>query len=275
MSNNPYYDRLIKYRDEIRKVTDFEPEIAIVLGSGLGNFADNIDVVATVDYRDLEDFPFSTAPGHVGQFIFGNLNGKKVACMKGRVHYYEGYEMSEVVLPLRVLHLLGCDKAIITNAVGGINKSFSVGSFMACRDLISSFVPSPLRGPNIDELGVRFPDMSEIYDKEYIKILKGIAEKNNIELHEGVFIQLSGPQYETASEIIAYRNMGADTGGMSSGVEAIACSHMGMKVCGINCITNMSTGILDQKLTGEEVIEVANKVSTHFETLVKELVKEM
>lgn len=275
MSNNPYYDRLLKYRDEIRKVTDFEPEIAIVLGSGLGNFADNIDVKCTVDYHDLEGFPFSTAPGHVGQFIFGTLNGKKVACMKGRVHYYEGYDMSEVVLPLRVLHLLGCQSAIITNAVGGINKSFNVGSFMVVKDVISSFVPSPLRGPNIDELGVRFPDMSDIYCKEYREKLLNIAKKNNIELHEGVFIQLSGPQYETASEIKAYRNMGADTGGMSSGVEAIACSHMGMKVCGINCITNMATGVLDQKLTGEEVIEVANKVSTHFETLVKELVKEM
>lgn len=275
MSNNPYYDRLIKYRDDIRKVTDFKPDIAIVLGSGLGDFARHIDVKATVKYQDLEGFPCSTAPGHVGQFIFGTLNGKNVACMQGRVHYYEGYEMSEVVLPLRVLHLLGCETAIITNAVGAMNKSYSVGSFMVCKDCITSFVPSPLRGPNIDELGVRFPDVSEIYTKELREKLKAIAKRNNIELHEGIFIQLSGPQYETASEIIAYRNMGADTGGMSSGVEAIACTHMGMKVCGINCITNMSTGVLDQKLTGEEVIEVANRVSKDFETLVKELVQEI
>ena len=275
MSNNPYYDRLVKYRDEIRKVTDFEPEIAIVLGSGLGDFAKHIDVVATVKYKDLEGFPYSTAPGHVGQFIFGTLNGKKVACMQGRVHYYEGYEMSEIVLPIRVLHLLGCQTAIITNAVGAINKSFNVGSFMVCKDCITSFVPSPLRGPNIDELGVRFPDVSEIYTKSLIEIVKNIAKRNNIELHEGVFIQLPGPQYETASEIIAYRGMGADTSGMSSGVEAIACTHMGMQVCGINCITNMCTGVLDKKLTGEEVIEVANKVSKSFETLVKELVEEI
>lgn len=270
-----YYNRLLVYKDEIRKKTDFEPEVAIVLGSGLGDFAKNIQVEAVVDYSELEGFPVSTAPGHAGQFIFGTLEGVRVVCMKGRIHYYEGYEMSEVVLPLRLLHLLGAETAIITNAVGCMNETFSVGSFMVVRDCIASFVPSPLTGPNIDELGPRFPDMSEIYDRELISKVLELGEKNGIEVHDGVFIQLTGPQYETASEIRMYKALGADCCGMSSAVEAIAASHMGMKVCGISCITNMSTGISKTKLSGEEVIEIANKVSGNFEKLVKELVREL
>ena len=270
-----YYERLTGYRDLIRSMTDFEPEIAITLGSGLGNFADNIEVVKVIDYKDLPGFPCSTAPGHAGQFIFGMLGDKKVACMKGRLHYYEGYPMSDVVLPIRLLKLLGCKTAIITNAVGAINKSYNVGSFMLVKDCITSFVPSPLIGPNIDELGPRFPDVSEIYTKSLREKVKKIAEKENIELNEGVFIQLTGPQYETASEIIAYRMMGADCAGMSSGVEAIAATHMGMDVCGICCITNMCTGVTDKKLSGEEVVETANKVSGNFEKLIKLLVEEI
>jgi len=270
-----YFERLEKYVSDIRKITDFKPEIAIVLGSGLGNFADNLDVVATVSYHDLEGFPVSTAPGHSGEFIFGTLSGKKVVCMKGRVHYYEGYEMSEVVLPLRVLHLLGAETVIITNAVGGINKNYNVGSFMVSKDCITSFIPSPLRGKNIDELGERFVDVSEIYDKELREKVLNIGKKNDIEVHEGVFIQLPGPQFETAAEINFYRLIGADCCGMSSACEAIAAQHMGMHICGISCITNMATGVLDRKLSGEEVIEIANQVSTKFETLIKELVEEI
>lgn len=275
LDSEVYYNRLLVYKDEIRKKTDFEPEVAIVLGSGLGDFAKNIQVEAVVDYSELEGFPVSTAPGHAGQFIFGTLEGVRVVCMKGRIHYYEGYEMSEVVLPLRLLHLLGAETAIITNAVGCMNETFSVGSFMVVRDCIASFVPSPLTGPNIDELGPRFPDMSEIYDRELISKVLELGEKNGIEVHDGVFIQLTGPQYETASEIRMYKALGADCCGMSSAVEAIAASHMGMKVCGISCITNMSTGISKTKLSGEEVIEIANKVSGNFEKLVKELVREL
>lgn len=268
-----YYKRLLGYVDDIRKVTDFKPEIAIVLGSGLGNFADNIDVEAVVDYKSLPGFPVSTAPGHAGQFIFGTLSGKKVVCMKGRVHYYEGYEMSEVVLPMRLMHLLGANTAIITNAVGAINENYSVGSFMVSKDCITSFIPSPLRGPNIDELGERFVDVSEIYDKDLRDILLQLADELKIEVHEGVFIQLSGPQFETATEVRAYRNMGADAGGMSSGVEALAAQHMGMHIAGISCITNQCTGLSDNKLSGEEVIEIANRVSKDFEALVKGLVE--
>lgn len=272
LDSKEYYNRLLKYADKVREITDFEPEIAIVLGSGLGNFADNIDVKAVVNYRDLEGFPISTAPGHAGQFIFGTLAGKKVVCMKGRVHYYEGYEMSEVVLPIRLLHILGAKTAIITNAVGCMNREYSVGSFMVAKDCITSFIPSPLRGPNINELGERFVDVSEIYDKHLREKVLQIGKRNDIEVHEGVYIQLPGPQFETASEIKVFKAMGADCCGMSSACEALAAQHMGMQICGISCITNMSTGISETKLSGEEVIEIANKVSVKFETLIRELV---
>lgn len=270
-----YYKRLLGYVEDIRKITDFVPDVAIVLGSGLGNFADNIEVVKTVNYSELEGFPVSTAPGHVGQFIFGKLGDVNVVCMKGRIHYYEGYEMSEVVLPLRVLHLLGAKTVIITNAVGGINENYHVGSFMVSKDCITSFIPSPLRGPNIDELGERFVDVSEIYDPELRKIVLEIGKEEGIEVHEGVLVQVSGPQFETATEIKAYRMMGADCGGMSSAVEAVAARHMGMRIAGISCITNMATGVSKEKLSGEEVIEVANRVSKQFETLIKELIRRM
>jgi len=268
-----YYERILKYAEDIRKITDLKPEVAIVLGSGLGDFAKNIEVEATIDYSSLEGFPVSTAPGHTGQFIFGRLNGVNVVCMKGRIHYYEGYDMSEVVLPMRLMHVLGAEKAIITNAVGCMNENFSIGSFMAVRDCIASFVPSPLTGPNIEEFGPRFPDMSEIYSKELIERLHKIGDEEGLEVNEGVFIQLTGPQYETASEIRMYKALGADCCGMSSAVEAIAASHMGMQVAGICCITNMATGISENKLSGEEVIEVANKVSANFEVLIKRLVE--
>ena len=275
LDSKAYYERLLFYVEEIRKKTDFVPEVAIVLGSGLGDFAKNIKVEAVVGYGDLEGFPVSTAPGHAGQFIFSTLNGVKVVCMKGRIHYYEGYDMSEVVLPLRVMHLLGAETVIITNAVGCMNENFSVGSFMVVRDCIASFVPSPLIGPNIDELGPRFPDMSEIYSKDLISKVLKIGEEQGIEVNEGIFIQLTGPQYETASEIRMYKALGADCCGMSSAVEAITAAHMGMKVCGISCITNMCTGISKTKLSGEEVIEIANKVSGDFEKLVKKLVEKL
>lgn len=268
-----YYNRLLSYEKDIRKVTDFVPEVAIVLGSGLGDFAKNLEVEAIMDYSDLEGFPVSTAPGHEGRFIFGTLNGVKMVCMKGRIHYYEGYEMSEVVLPLRLMYLLGARKVIITNAVGCMNENFSVGSFMVSRDCIASFVPSPLIGPNIDEFGPRFPDMSEIYDRGFIQDVLEIGKEKGLEVNEGVFIQLTGPQYETASEIRMYKALGADCCGMSSAVEAITAAHLGMKVVGISCITNMCTGISKTKLSGEEVIEVGNRVSGDFEKLVTAFVE--
>ena len=275
LNKEEYMKRLENALSDIRKVTDFKPEIAIVLGSGLGNFADNIEVEAVVDYKSIGGFPVSTAPGHAGQLIFGCLAGKKVVCMKGRVHYYEGYEMSEVVLPLRVMKLLGAETVILTNAVGCMNRDFGIGSFMAVSDCITSFIPSPLRGPNLDELGERFVDVSEIYDNRMRKAVLKLGDKLGIEVHEGVFIQLPGPQFETAAEIRFYSSIGADCAGMSTACEAVAAAHMGMRCCQICCITNMATGISETKLSGEEVIEIANRVSRDFEALISGLVAEI
>ena len=272
---NEYSERLLKYAKLLRERSVTKPEIAIVLGSGLGNFADNIEVEKEMEYRELPGFPVSTAPGHDGRFIFGRLCGKSVVCMKGRVHYYEGYDMSEVVLPLRVLKLIGAETAIITNAVGSMRKEMPMGSFMVSKDCISSFVPSPLRGENIDFLGERFTDVSEIYDAGMRRIVLEVGKECNIRVNEGVFIQLSGPQFETASEIKMYSAMGADCCGMSSAVEAIAAAHMGMRVAGISCITNFCTGISEEKLSGEEVIEVADRVSSDFETIIKKLIERL
>lgn len=272
---NEYNERLLKYAKMLGERIVTKPEIAIVLGSGLGNFADNIEVEKEIEYRELPGFPVSTAPGHDGRFIFGRLCGKSVVCMKGRVHYYEGYDMSEVVLPLRVLKLIGAETAIITNAVGSMRKGMPIGSFMVSKDCISSFVPSPLRGENIDFLGERFTDVSEIYDAGMRRIVLEVGKECNIRVNEGVFIQLSGPQFETASEIKMYSAMGADCCGMSSAVEAIAAAHMGMRVAGISCITNFCTGISEEKLSGEEVIEVADRVSSDFETIIKKLIERL
>ena len=263
-----YYNRLLKYRDEIKKKIDFEPEVAIVLGSGLGDFAKNIQVEVVLDYGELEGFPVSTAPGHSGQFIFGTLEGVKVVCMKGRIHYYEGYDMSEVVLPLRLMYLLGARTVIITNAVGCMNENFGIGSFMVVRDCIASFVPSPLIGPNIDELGPRFPDMSEIYNKDLRVLLREAADELNITLYEGTYLQTSGPNFETPAEVRFFRSVGADAVGMSTAVETIAANHMGMKICGITFISNPAAGLSKNPLTHEEVQEAANEASKRFKKLV-------
>lgn len=272
MDGKEYYQKLLDYTVQIKDMMDFVPDVAMTLGSGLGEFANQIKVVKTIPYSDLPGFPVSTAPGHVGEFVFGTLNGVKVGCMRGRIHYYEGREMSEVVMPMRVLHMLGAKTAVITNSVGCMNKKFSIGSFMVHKDCITSFVPSPLRGANIDELGPRFLDLTNLYDKDLRKKVLEIGKAHDIEVHKGVLIQVSGPQFETSTEIKAYKKMGADCVGMSSAVEAVAAHHMNMRVCGISCITNYSTGISKDKLSGEEVLEVANRVSKNFSTLVTELI---
>ncbi len=268
-----YYERLVKYGKVIKEKVDFEPELAIVLGSGLGDFADNIEVVGQVAYKELDGFPVSTAPGHEGSYIFGMLDGIKVVALKGRIHYYEGYDMEEVVLPLRVAHILGAKSAIITNAVGGINENFNVGGFMVAEDCITAFIPSPLRGPNIDRLGERFVDVSQIYDKGLIVTAEGVAKEKGIDLNKGVLLQAMGPHFETAADIRLYKMLGADAVGMSSVVEAIACRHMGMRVLNLSCITNMGTGISKTELSGEEVMEIANKVSVDFAKLVRGSIK--
>lgn len=259
---------------QIQAKTDFVPDIALVLGSGLGDFADDVKVVSRISYRDIEGFPMSTVSGHDGELIFCEVEGKKIVIMNGRVHYYEGYDMKEVVLPLRVLHLLGAKTVILTNAVGAINEDYSVGDFVLTVDHISSFVPSPLIGQNIDELGDRFTDMTEVYDKELIGIAEDTAARENISVQKGVFLQVTGPQYETPAEIKMFRSLGADTVGMSTAVEAIACKHMGMRVCAVSCVTNMAAG-MQEKISHEEVKESSDNSAVKFAKLIRGLLAGM
>ncbi len=269
-----YYSRLERCVQQIREKTDFVPDIALVLGSGLGDYADSIKIIAEIPYSEIEGFPVSTVAGHDGTLIFCEIEGKKVVIMNGRVHYYEGYNIHEVVLPLRVIHLLGAEKVILTNAVGAINADFNVGDFVLNEDYISSFVPSPLVGENIDKLGDRFVDMTNAFDEEYNTIVEGVAKDNDIPIHRGVMVQVTGPQYESPTEIKMYRSFGADTVGMSTVVETIAARHMGMRVCSISCITNMAAG-MQEKISHEEVQNSSNSSSKSFAKLVSGLLSEM
>ncbi|MBD5544911.1 MAG: purine-nucleoside phosphorylase [Lachnospiraceae bacterium] len=270
---NPIYEKLQNCLKSIRQKTDFEPKVAIVLGSGLGDYAQDIKVVTEVDYSEIEGFPVSTVPGHAGKFIFGYVGDVPVVCMKGRVHYYEGYPISDVVLPTRLMKLMGAEILFLTNASGGVNKNFKAGDFMLITDQISTFAPNPLIGQNIDELGTRFPDMSEIYNKELREIIKETAKENEISLQEGVYIQFTGPSFESPAEIKMAAALGADAVGMSTAVEAIAANHMGMKVCGISCVCNLAAGLSENPLTHEEVQEAANNAAPFFKKLVTECVK--
>lgn len=269
---NPVYEKLMKCYESVRAKIDFKPEIALVLGSGLGDYAESIQIAATLDYQEIEGFPVSTVPGHKGRFIFGYVKGVPVVCMQGRVHYYEGYPMTDVVLPTRLMKLMGAKVLFLTNAAGGINYDFSAGDFMMIIDHIMNFVPSPLIGPNIDELGTRFPDMSEIYKKDLQQIIRDSANALRIKLQEGVYIQLTGPNFETPQEVKMCRILGADAAGMSTAAEAVAANHMGMKVCGISCISNLACGMMDQPLSHEEVQETADRVSGQFKELVTEAI---
>lgn len=258
---------------QIRKITDFEPEIAVILGSGLGGFAGKIDNVCEISYRDIDGMPVSTAPSHEGKFIFGTVGSKKVVAMQGRVHLYEGYTAQQIAIPIRLMHALGVEKLIVTNAAGGINKGFNAGDFMLITDHISSFVPSPLIGKNDDRIGVRFPDMSNAYDKELNAIIRKKAFELGINLKSGVYAQLTGPQFETPAEIKMLSALGADAVGMSTAIEVIAAKHCGYRVCGISLISNLACGILDKPLTSEEVTETANSVSCSFERLISDIIE--
>ena len=267
------YEKLRSCYESVRKVTDFKPRVAIVLGSGLGDYANDIKVECEIDYHDIEGFPVSTVPGHAGKFIFGYVDAVPVVCMKGRVHYYEGYEISDVVLPARLMQMLGARILFLTNASGGINKDFKAGSFMLITDHISSFAPNPLIGPNIEELGTRFPDMSEVYDHELNDIIRKAAKDNGIELNEGVYIQFTGPSFESPAEIKMAALLGADAVGMSTVVEAIAARHAGMKICGVSCVCNLAAGISPTPLTHDEVQAAANEAAPKFKKLLTESVK--
>ena len=270
---NPVYEKLLKCFESYQKKINFKPEVALILGSGLGDYADDIKVVDTLDYHDIEGFPVSTVPGHKGRFIFGYVGDVPVVCMQGRVHYYEGYEMSDVVLPTRLMKMMGAKVLFLTNAAGGIKQGFQAGDVMLITGQISSFVPSPLRGANIDELGTRFPDMSHIYDEDLQTIVKKTALNLNIPLKEGVYVQFSGPAYESPEEITMARMIGADAAGMSTACEAVAANHMGMKIVGISCISNMASGISPVPLTHTEIQETADRVAPMFKQLVTESIK--
>lgn len=240
---NEVYEKLVNCYESIKERVPFTPKVALILGSGLGDYADDIRVEAVLDYHEIEGFPVSTVPGHKGRFIFGYVGEVPVVCMQGRVHYYEGYSMTDVVLPTRLMKLMGAEVLFLTNASGGIKQGFSAGDFMMITGQISSFVPSPLIGANINELGTRFPDMSHIYDEDLQAVIRKAAVEHDIPLKEGVYIQLTGPNYESPQEINMCRVLGADAVGMSTACEAVAANHMGMKICGISCISNLAAGI--------------------------------
>lgn len=269
---NEVYDKVVKCYESIRSRICFEPDVAIVLGSGLGDYADQIRIEAELDYSQIEGFPVSTVPGHAGKFIFGYVGDVKVVCMKGRVHYYEGYPISDVVLPTRLMKLLGAKILFLTNASGGVNMEFHAGDLMLIQDHISSFAPNPLIGANLDAFGARFPDMTEIYDQDLQGIIRETAGAHGIDLKEGVYVQLTGPSYESPAEIRMLRTMGVDAVGMSTVVEAIAANHMGMKICGISCVCNLAAGMTANPLTHEEVQEAANIAAPKFKELLTQSV---
>lgn len=262
------YDKLLRCYHSVREKISFEPQVALILGSGLGDYAEQVQVEAVLDYHDIEGFPVSTVLGHKGRFVFDYIQNVPVVIMQGRVHFYEGYDMHDVVLPTRLMGMLGAKVLFLTNAAGGMQKGMHAGDFMLITGHISSFVPSPLVGPNIEELGTRFPDMSEVYKKDLQEIIRNTAKNCGIPLKEGVYVQTTGPNYETPEEIRMYRSLGADAVGMSTACEAMAANHMGMRVCGISCISNLAAGISENPLTHAEIQETADRVAPLFQQLI-------
>ena len=266
------FEETVKFIKE--KVNNI-PKIAIVLGSGLGSLADEIENKITISYKDIPNFPVSTVAGHKGELIFGTLENIPIIAMNGRFHYYEGYDLKDVTYPIRVFKLLGVETIILTNAAGGINLNFEKGDLMIIEDQLSFFAESVLRGPNMDEFGERFIDMSDVYTKEYIEILKPIMKKITGKCLTGVYAYMKGPTYETPAEIRALRTLGADAVGMSTVPEAVVARHSGLKCIGITCITNMAAGIMNEKLSHEDVKDTASKVESNFKKVIKELIKEI
>ena len=254
--------------DYIRSRTDLRPAIGLVLGSGLGDYADTLEDALRIPYSAIPSFPVPTIPGHTGALVFGRKCGQDVVVMQGRIHYYEGLPQQEITLPIRVLAALGVKTVVLTNACGGVNLSFSPGDLMLISDHINYSGANPLVGPNLDAFGPRFPDMSDLYTASLRKAIREKAEAAGIPLQEGVYAMYSGPNYETPAEIRMFRILGADTVGMSTVPEALVAGHCGMQVVGISCITNMAAGVLPVKLSHAEVTETANRVSTKFRRLI-------
>lgn len=268
-------EHILEAKNFIQSKTEQQPVIGLILGSGLGTLADEIENAVKIPYSEIPHFAKSNAIGHANELVIGKLNGRVVAAMKGRFHYYEGFTLNEVTFPVRVMKALGIENLIITNACGAINTSFQPGDLMLITDHLNLVGTNPLIGPNNDELGTRFPDLTRVYNKELRAIAKEIAVGLAMTLREGIYAWWSGPTYETPAEIRMIRTLGADAVGMSTVPEAIVATHGGMKVLGISCLTNMAAGILNQPLSHDEVIEVAAKVRTNFAELIKGIVKEI
>lgn len=254
------------------KITS-KPSLGLILGSGLGVLGDEIGNPTTIAYKDIPHFPESTVAGHKGQLVIGTLEGKQVIAMQGRFHYYEGYSMQQVTFPVRVMKELGIDSIIVTNAAGGINEDFNPGDLMLITDHINNMGDNPLLGPNDEQLGVRFPDMSQVYSKELLSHAVSCASELGLTVQKGVYVGNTGPIYETPAEINMLRLWGGDAVGMSTVPEVIVAGHAGMRVLGISCISNMAAGILDQPLTHNEVIETTEKVRENFLRFLKKIIQ--
>ena len=266
------YERLQRCYKSIEDKIPFRPRLALVLGSGLGDYAERIEAEASIDYHEITDFPVSTVSGHKGRFVFGHIGTVPVVIMQGRVHFYEGYSIEEVVLPERLMHLMGAEILFLTNACGSANPAYQAGDFMLLTDHILYSVPNPLIGANAEELGVRFPDMSEVYDEALRKEIFACAKDLGISLREGVYMQFSGPSFETPAEVRMAHILGADAVGMSTACEAVAGRHCGMRICGISCISNLGAGLSEEPLSDEDVKVVANRVAPLFKKLVTEAI---
>lgn len=261
--------------DYISKFVDFKPEIALILGSSLGSLAEEIKNPVVIDYKDIPNFLRTTVESHAGKLILGEISGKKVVCMSGRFHYYEGYDFEQLVTPIRVFKLLGVETLILTNAAGAVNTSYKVGEIMIINDHIKLTGASPVRGPNINEFGPRFFDMSKVYDEDYRELSKRVARDLGIKVNEGVYFYCTGPQFESPAEIRAIRVLGGDAVGMSTVTETITAAHCGIKVLGLSLLTNMAAGVLNQPVTTEEVDETASESSESFKLLIREIIKQM
>ena len=266
------YERLQRCLKSIEDKIPFRPRLALVLGSGLGDYAERIEIEASIDYHEITDFPVSTVSGHKGRFVFGHIGSVPVVIMQGRVHFYEGYSVEDVVLPERLMHLMGAEILFLTNACGSANPAYQAGDFMLITDHILYSVPNPLIGANIEELGVRFPDMSEVYDPALRKEILAVAKEQGLSLREGVYMQFSGPSFETPAEVKMAHILGADAVGMSTACEAVAGRHSGMRICGISCISNLGAGLSEEPLSDEDVKVVANRVAPLFKKLVTEVI---
>ena len=266
------YERLHRCYKSIEDKIPFRPRLALVLGSGLGDYAEQIEIEASIDYHEITDFPVSTVSGHKGRFVFGHIGSVPVVIMQGRVHFYEGYSIEEVVLPERLMHLMGAEILFLTNACGSANPVYQAGDFMLLTDHILYSVPNPLIGANAEELGVRFPDMSEVYDESLRKEIFACAKELGISLREGVYMQFSGPSFETPAEVKMAHILRADAVGMSTACEAVAGRHCGMRICGISCISNLGAGLSEEPLSDEDVKVVANRVAPLFKKLVTEAI---